>query len=211
MENKRKLIHPRKRQKIFEKDNFRCVNCGISGNFNCLEVDHIIPVRDGGTNEEKNLQTLCYKCNMDKLYKKNVTNKFFLDLSPLERLELIKKRLLEYKHLSYPEFSVVFTQDELFNRLRLNLSDVRALFLVVSGNNRVYNVSKDSFLKIKFQRDLILYLFKENTKISYHKLANLLLKHDFSISFQQIAKIWAKFDKIKEKSPKNTNFKQKIG
>jgi hypothetical protein len=150
---KRKLIHPRLKQKILERDNFKCVNCGISGDFSALEVDHILSVKDGGSNDENNLQTLCYRCNMEKYYKKNITNKFLLNLSPLERLELIKNRLNDYKHLSIPEFKVIFTQDELFKRLRLNLLYLMDLFLEISGKIKEnkqylrYNTTFDKYIR----------------------------------------------------------------
>ena len=31
-----------------------------------LEIDHIIPLSRGGTDELQNLQTLCYNCNREK-------------------------------------------------------------------------------------------------------------------------------------------------
>lgn len=47
----------------------QCVKCGASPKKNSevtLEVDHIIPVAEGGTNDPKNLQTLCWSCNQGK-------------------------------------------------------------------------------------------------------------------------------------------------
>ena len=64
--NKRNPMNPRKKQKVFERDNFTCRNCGEDGTFKSLEVDHIIPVSKGGTDDLENLQTLCYECNMEK-------------------------------------------------------------------------------------------------------------------------------------------------
>lgn len=188
---KRKAIHPRKKQKILERDNFKCVNCGVSGDFNALEVDHIISIKDGGTNDDSNLQTLCYKCNMVKYHKKNVTNRFLLDLTPLERLELIKNKLEEYKNLNYNEFKVVFTQDELFKRLRLSIFDIKDLFYDISKNKIKNKVQSNKYNK---QRDLLLYILKEKTCLPYKELHNLLKSYNYSISFQQIAKICTKFD-----------------
>ena len=65
----RTLMTSRLRQKIKERDNFTCVECGNSiykePNL-LLEVDHIIPIAKGGPTEESNLQTLCWKCNRQK-------------------------------------------------------------------------------------------------------------------------------------------------
>lgn len=60
---KRQGIYLGTRYKVLQRDNFKCKCCGST---NFLEVDHIIPVMDGGTNDLNNLQTLCKECNMGK-------------------------------------------------------------------------------------------------------------------------------------------------
>lgn len=54
------------RYKIMKRDNFICVICGRRPPEVELCVDHIKPVSNGGTNEESNLRTLCYDCNLGK-------------------------------------------------------------------------------------------------------------------------------------------------
>ena len=57
------------RTEILKRDGEQCVKCGASPKKNSavtLEVDHIIPVTEGGTNDPKNLQTLCWSCNQGK-------------------------------------------------------------------------------------------------------------------------------------------------
>lgn len=68
MENK--IIHKNKvsksvRNDIFLRDGFKCQvkSCGSTEN---LTIDHIRPLSEGGTNDFKNLQTMCYTCNMRK-------------------------------------------------------------------------------------------------------------------------------------------------
>ena len=198
----RKAIHPRKRQKILERDNFKCVNCEANGDFNSLEVDHIISIKDGGTNDDFNLQTLCYRCNMDKYYKKNITNKFLLDLNPLEKLELIKKRLEEYKHLSYSEFKVVFTQDELFKRVRVDFMYIIDLFIEISGNKRkkTSKIELNSYQK-RFgeERNLLVYILRKKLGLSYRELSNLLKDFELSLSYVQLRDICSKFGDLEEK------------
>lgn len=64
---RRVSMPPKLRWKILQRDNFRCVKCGAGVNdTDCLQVDHINPIIKGGTNEESNLQTLCYECNIGK-------------------------------------------------------------------------------------------------------------------------------------------------
>ena len=52
------------RIKIFERDNYTCQYCGSRGGK--LECDHIHPISRGGSNEESNLATSCFKCNRSK-------------------------------------------------------------------------------------------------------------------------------------------------
>lgn len=65
----RTLMTKKLREFIKKRDNYTCCNCGnsIYAEPNLLlEIDHIIPVSKGGCTEEKNLQTLCWKCNRSK-------------------------------------------------------------------------------------------------------------------------------------------------
>lgn len=59
-------ISPRTRTRIMERDNFRCKRCGNGPSDARLVIDHIIPVANGGTADESNLQTLCHPCNAGK-------------------------------------------------------------------------------------------------------------------------------------------------
>ena len=181
------IIHPRKKQKVFEKDNFKCVICGASGDFNCLEADHIIPVVDGGTNEYSNLQTLCYKCNMKKRFGKGGKNLDYTEISPLDKLELIKNRIHCYKNLTYPEFKVIFTQDELFRCLRLDLLYVNDLFFEISGFKKENNrdeardkASRDKLIRYIYQKKDILGITQEEiakiAKIGRKTVWNILDK-----------------------------------
>lgn len=65
----RALMTSRLRQTIKERDNFTCLQCGVSTAREptlLLEIDHIIPVARGGLTTEDNLQTLCWRCNRTK-------------------------------------------------------------------------------------------------------------------------------------------------
>ena len=63
---KRNPINPALRHETLVRDDYRCLECGASNMDTSLEVDHIIPVAQGGTDELKNLQTLCITCNRAK-------------------------------------------------------------------------------------------------------------------------------------------------
>lgn len=63
---KRKSISKKLRFEIFKRDNFNCQYCGAHPPKVILHVDHIHPVKDGGTNEIDNLITSCESCNLGK-------------------------------------------------------------------------------------------------------------------------------------------------
>ena len=52
------------RDRIFKRDDYTCGYCGARGGK--LECDHKHPVSKGGTNDETNLITACFKCNRAK-------------------------------------------------------------------------------------------------------------------------------------------------
>ena len=51
------------RQRLFKRDNFQCVYCGVKKN---LTIDHVIPKSRGCTNLWTNLVTCCSNCNRQK-------------------------------------------------------------------------------------------------------------------------------------------------
>lgn len=59
---------------IFERDGWRCKNCGVRtpkklrGSYlsNAPELDHIVPISKGGEHSRVNVQCLCRKCNSSK-------------------------------------------------------------------------------------------------------------------------------------------------
>lgn len=51
------------RKRIFERDAYRCVQCG---GWDDLTIDHILAVANGGTDEDENLQAMCRSCNSRK-------------------------------------------------------------------------------------------------------------------------------------------------
>ncbi|MDO8736596.1 MAG: HIT domain-containing protein [Thermoleophilia bacterium] len=54
------------RYEVLKRAKFRCELCGISAYEKALEVDHIIPRNNGGSDDISNFQSLCYSCNSMK-------------------------------------------------------------------------------------------------------------------------------------------------
>lgn len=62
----RKAMSKKTRFEVFKRDSFRCQYCGAEAPTVLLQVDHIDPVADGGTNDIANLVTSCAACNAGK-------------------------------------------------------------------------------------------------------------------------------------------------
>jgi hypothetical protein len=63
---KRAPIGKRLRFAVFARDGFTCRYCGRQSDTVALHIDHILPVVEGGTNDESNLITACADCNLGK-------------------------------------------------------------------------------------------------------------------------------------------------
>lgn len=63
---KRVAISKKVRFEIFKRDAFACQYCGAHPPSTVLECDHIVPVCEGGANDEDNLITACFDCNRGK-------------------------------------------------------------------------------------------------------------------------------------------------
>ena len=55
------------RQRIFKRDCGLCQVCNLAGRIKVgTEIDHIVAVTNGGTDEECNLQVICSECHLAK-------------------------------------------------------------------------------------------------------------------------------------------------
>jgi hypothetical protein len=62
----RKPVSVRARFEVFKRDDFTCRYCGRKTPDVILELDHVVPVADGGSNDPMNLVTSCWECNRGK-------------------------------------------------------------------------------------------------------------------------------------------------
>lgn len=56
---------------VAQRDGFKCQRCGVvdenrlnGGHYARLQCDHIVPVKDGGTDDPANLRSLCHDCHV---------------------------------------------------------------------------------------------------------------------------------------------------
>lgn len=54
------------RKYVFTRNNYQCQSCGTTYQESQLNIDHIIPLAKGGSNDISNLQCLCSTCNQSK-------------------------------------------------------------------------------------------------------------------------------------------------
>lgn len=66
MQAERVNTPPSVRLAVLIRDGFRCVYCGATRDDARIEVDHVIPVCKGGTNDIGNLVAACRECNIGK-------------------------------------------------------------------------------------------------------------------------------------------------
>ena len=94
------------RYQILKRAKFRCELCGISAEEKALEVDHILPRSLGGSDDQSNLQSLCYSCNAMKRDKDD-TDFRGMHLRYQHRqkgcvfCEMSKERILDENELAY--------------------------------------------------------------------------------------------------------------
>ncbi len=63
---KRVSLSPRTRFEVFKRDDFTCRYCGRKTPEVVLQVDHVVPVAEGGDEDYANLVTSCFECNSGK-------------------------------------------------------------------------------------------------------------------------------------------------
>lgn len=87
----RKPLSKKTRFEVFKRDRFTCQYCGRMSPDVILEVDHIKPVSEGGTNKMVNLITSCRDCNRGK-GKRKLSDDAELKKQQKELVDLADKR-----------------------------------------------------------------------------------------------------------------------
>ena len=87
----RKPISKSLRFEVFKRDSFTCQYCGRKAPDLLLNVDHIEPIADGGTNDFLNLITSCRDCNSGKS-KRRLSDTTVIDKQRAQLEELQERR-----------------------------------------------------------------------------------------------------------------------
>lgn len=90
----------RTRFEVFKRDGFTCRYCGRTTPTVILQVDHVVPVSAGGSDDEMNLVTSCWECNSGK--SAVPLNEVITGEDPHDRAILLlekQRQLREYDHV----------------------------------------------------------------------------------------------------------------
>lgn len=180
---------PRKlRHEVFKRDGYKCCECGATKDETSLEIDHIVPVSRGGTNDIDNLQTLCRECNRMKHTDEWIGGKTDFEVTQKKLLELEKQiqdakialertndenQILDYK------FKIKKLQTELIPKLKNKINKLE-------HEQEVLNAKKQAKRQEQQQKDnLLKKLYLELDSEILSRLPNRLNNY-FSLSLQSI-------------------------
>lgn len=100
-------ISKKLRFSIFHRDRFTCAYCGRTPPGVVLEVDHVVPVAEGGGDDAENLITACFDCNRGK----SDTDLAAVPQSLMDSIE-VKREALEQVR-AYNKFLLKVREEEL--------------------------------------------------------------------------------------------------
>ena len=134
---------------VLSRDDFTCQYCGQKAPNVKLEVDHVIPVEDGGEDSISNLLTSCYACNRGRsglsIRIRRGGKIADFKIKPLQlpfRQKQIMDVLANNDGMRLPEIAEILTAPT--NIIRTLLHRYTKRGWVVRDDNRKYRVSSDN-------------------------------------------------------------------
>lgn len=120
----RKNLSKKTRFEVFKRDMFKCQYCGkspIKDQDVVLEVDHIIPVAEGGNNEMINLVTSCWDCNRGKGARKLDDRQIIV--TQHEEIEKLQRENEQFDHLIEYKKELMNIENKKLEIIRLTIDD----------------------------------------------------------------------------------------
>lgn len=114
---KRRSLKKGIRFDVFHRDGFACQYCGATPPSVVLQVDHLVPVAKGGSDEIDNLITACQGCNAGKSAKD-------LAMAPISLGE--KQAIAEERELQIKEYKKL--QAKILRRQEKDVEAIEAAF-----------------------------------------------------------------------------------
>lgn len=133
---KRQGLSKRIRFEVLKRDAFKCQYCGRSAPDVILEIDHIVPVSEGGKNDLLNLITSCRDCNRGK------TNKLLSDTTAIDRQ---KKQLEDMNAIREQTEMLIQWKQELLTLEEGQVDAIESLMQTTTG----YGLSQTGRKKVK--------------------------------------------------------------
>lgn len=130
MAERRKSISKKIRFEVFKRDKFTCQYCGKKAPDVVLNVDHIVPVAEGGGNDILNLITSCFDCNNGKraipLDKNIELDKQRRELELLEERRTQIDMMFKWKQelSSMEDYEIEKIQEYLSDNYSISLTDI---------------------------------------------------------------------------------------
>ena len=122
---KRKAISKSTRFEVFKRDGFKCQYCGRSAPEVILEIDHIVPVSQGGGNDLLNLITSCMDCNRGKSDRK---------LSDTAVIDKQKLQLEEMNAIREQTEMMIAWKQELMNVENTQVDAIESRVIEITGH-----------------------------------------------------------------------------
>lgn len=169
---KRKSISKKTRFEVFKRDSFTCQYCGKSAPDIVLEVDHIIPVSKGGTNDISNLITSCFDCNRGKKDRKLTDDQTIKKQK--EELDKLNERRNQLEMMAQWKAELLDLENEEADRLFKLVSDSLNLNkeLTDSGRKDMKKLIKKYGFEEILECSLIAYE-KYDTSIAFKKISGI--------------------------------------
>jgi len=109
------------RFEVFKRDNFTCRYCGRKTPEVILEVDHVIPVSKGGTDDFENLVTSCFECNRGK--GGSLLNNILLEKDIHDETVMLAEREMQLAEYNYIRKKIKEREDREIKELNTYFSD----------------------------------------------------------------------------------------
>lgn len=132
----RKALSKKTRFQVFKRDEFRCCYCGQCPPNVVLEIDHIIAVANGGTNQIDNLITSCFDCNRGKgaesleIAPPTLTEKIALQQEKMDQIKALDRLLKQQRKRDSQQvdeinrvFQMAYPERQLSDSFRLSVSE----------------------------------------------------------------------------------------
>ena len=162
----RKPISKKTRFEVFKRDRFTCQYCGRMSPDVILEVDHIKPVAEGGTNKMINLITSCRDCNRGKGKRK---------LSDDAELKKQQKELVDLADKREQAEMMIKWRDELTDLTAQQVGSINKSILLLTGSlcsdhgDRIIAqlIKKFSFVEVAEAVDIAFSNYKSDTNAEW--------------------------------------------